>query len=589
VSVQFIEKGYNLDFISKASEQEDQLSYFTVSKLQENILTESYLQQWLNRKYQTDDYFLNWIKSIFKTSNFLLVLKYIRFPLPSARLIKNKIEPQLKRVFNAEDSDFKYDVTGKKTEDFISDLKVKEFNEEIFHLLLYKHNSIVICDLDSEIPNTPHRYFINIKDVVSITKINNRINRIAFRGCVLIENEPINGYVYIDDFEYIFYDNDKTLISKESHDLGKCPAHFISKEKYNNNFFIRQSLFTFIREEIEEYTFLKILQRMTEPNGVIPVVSKLEVEKENNQDNNSNGEPTSDQIMGSQIPGVNSNNYNVGTGDLEPGTIHEIPIESVKDLDGNINMDIIKSYLNFHYTPVEPLNYLNERIKGLETSIVSSIIGDVVSSSEESKNELQIEKSISVIENTLYSFSEVLNRIRKLSDVDMLRLKYSPNLVNEVFIHYGTDFFLDSQTKLFEDLKNAPNALERKNITLRISQNRYKNNIDQLSRQTLLYNLMPYVSDTDFNKAVDLEMVDNSNKEYQLRFTYWISQFEANFGDIVTFYKEIDLSNAEKLTIINNLIIELISKQIKSQENDESDLRTNEEDKQLQSGRETDN
>ena len=582
MSIDFIEKGYNLDSINKAAIQEEQLSYFSMSKLQDNTLNQEYYKQWAIRKYQTDDYFLNMIKSIFKTENFLLAFKYLRYPLPSARLVKNKIEPQLRRVFYAEDSGFKYDITGKTNEDFIESLNIKDFNDNIFQRLLYNHNSILISDLDNEKINSPHRYFIDVKNVVSILENENKIWKIAYRGSIIFEGEFIDGYIYIDDKEYIFYDKDKKMITSASHDLGYCPAHFIAKEKYKNNFFIRQSIFTFIREELEEYTFLKTLQRMVEANGVIPVVSKLEVKYEDEPINKGSGEPDSDTIMGSQKAGDFSTNDNLGTGDFEPGTIHEISQESIRDQEGKINMDVVKSFINFHYTPVEPIKYLDERIKGLERSIVTTIVGDVVSSSEESKNQLQIEKSISVLENTLSSFAEVLNRIRTLSDTDMLSLMYSPALVNEVFIHYGTDFFLDSQTKLFEDLGKAPNALERKNIIVRINQNRYKNNIDQLSRQVILYELMPYVSDKDFDKAVSSQLISDVNMEYQLRFNYWISQFEANFGDIVMYYTEMDLNNSQKLIVINNLIKELIILELPTKEKEDENIKDQDE-KDLQS------
>ena len=89
---------------------------------------------------------------------------------------------------------------------------------------------------------------------------------------------------------------------------------------------------------------------------------------------------------------------------------------------------------------------------------------------------MQIEKSIIVLENTLISLADLFNHIRAISDKNMLALKYGKDRVNEVFVFYGTDFFLESQSKLFIDLEKAPNPIERKNILTRINQNKYKNN-----------------------------------------------------------------------------------------------------------------
>lgn len=559
MSKEFIESQHNKGSIQKAILQERHLDYFLNSQLQEDRTDTTYIQQWAERHYQTNDYFLNWIKLIFKSDNFLLLFKYLRYPLPTAKLVKNKIEPQLRRVFKAEDSDFKYDVIGKDKQDYLPDLDIKTFNEKMFSQILYKHNSLIVADLDSEEPNTPIRYFIDIDKVVSIQEKNDKVWRIAYKGCVVYEDKEVDGYVYIDDEKYSFYNKEKILIVEQSHDLGYTPVDFIVPDRYKDDFVIRESVYTFIRTDLEEYAFLKTLQRMTEPNGAIPVVTKIEVEAENDNDSAKQGEPNSDIIMGSQSSKVFSQNSSIGTGDLEPGTVHEIPIDALLDSDGNINTDAVVNYLNFHYTPIEALEYLSKRIIEIEENIIVTIVGDIITGTEEAKNIPQIEKSIAVLENTLISFAEKLNRIRKISDTNMLNLKYGKDLVNEVFIHYGTDFFLDSETKLFDDLKKAPNALERKDIIVRINQNRYKNNIDILSRKTILYDLMPYVSDMDFDKALNQQIVSDINKEYQLRFTYWISAFESLYGDIVTFYKDLETSKSEKLTLINTLIIDIIN------------------------------
>lgn len=577
VSQEFIKAAVNLSSIQKAVIQEKQLNYILNSKLQEDRFDTEYLKQWAERKYQTDDAFLNWVKSIFKTENFLTFWKYLRFPLPSTKIIHNRIEPQLMRVFNAEDADFKYDIKGRDIADFKEDLEVKRFNRYIFDRLLYKHNSLIVADLDPLTPNKPYRYFVDICDVKSLEEKDGKITRVAFKGCVT-EMEPGEGIehetgtVYIDATEYTFYDDSMEFVRTITHDLGYCPVHFISPKKFNNDCIVRESLFTYVREEIEEYNFIKTLQRMTEPNGAIPVVSKIQSTKKKEGSGGPSGEQDINKIMGSQKSNIYNQNVSLGTGDLQPGTIHEIPIDAIRSDDGSINMDAVKNYLNFHYIPIEALDYLNKRIQELERSIVSTIVGDVLESSEASKNQDQIAKSISILENTLMSFAEILNRIRKYSDRDMLCLKYGTKLVNEVFIHYGTDFFLDSQTKLFDDLVKAPNTLERKNIIVRISQNRYKNNQDQMSRQKLLYDLMPYVSDIDFDKAIAQGIVSDQNKEFQLRFNYWIDQFEAYYGNIVQFYKDMEITKAEKLVLINNLITDLISKQLIVKKDEPSNL-----------------
>lgn len=560
MSLEFIKESKYSTEIAEAAEQEKQLSYFCTSKIQDSRLDDKYFQNWAERKYQTNDYFLNWIKSIFKTENFLLFSKYLRYPLPSAKLINNKIEPQLYRVFNAEDSDFKYEVGNKETSEFIEDLDIKRFNNDIFTRILYHHNSIIISDLDSIIPNKPHRYFVDISDVVSIDFKGDKITKIAFKSCI----NDIKGVVYIDDNKYEFYQDDN-LILESYHDLKSCPAHFIVNKSFGDSKIVKESIFTYVREELEEYTFLKTLQRMTEPNGAIPIVTKIEVDSESDLPN-EDGQPNADNIMGSQMQGIYNENKNISSGDLQPGTIHEVHISSLQGADGNINTDPVVNYLNFHYLPIESLKYLNDRINELKSSIVATIVGDSVSGSDQAQNELQTEKNISILENTLFSLAETLNRIRSLSDKDMLSLKYGTKMVKDVFIHYGTDFFLDSRTKLYEDLEKAPNSLERKNLIIRINQNRYKNNQTQYVRQKLLYDVMPYVSDKDFEFALSQQIVTPENKALQTKFTYYIGRFESQYGDIVSFYNGLDIDKSQKIILINNLVMEIVKKDLPQQE-----------------------
>ena len=52
--------------------------------------------------------------------------------------------------------------------------------------------------------------------------------------------------------------------------------------------------------------------------------------------------------------------------------------------------------------------------------------------------------------------------------------------------------------------------------------------------------------------------LDDKTKKLQLQFNYWISMFEAKYGDILIFYNNFDASNSEKLIAINNLLNNLI-------------------------------
>ena len=561
---EFIESCLNSADLSKACEQQKQLSYFTESDIQSSILTTEYINDWANRKYQTNDYFLNFVKSIFKEENFLLFSKYLRFPLPSSKIVKNNIQPNLKKVLYAENAVFEYNVNNVSKDEVFEVLKPNDFNKQLFDGLLYRHNDIIIDDKNED---GAYRYFLDINLVKSIDVNNGVISKIAFNGSSIINSELVNGIVYIDDKVYSIYDTDFNLVNETPHELGVCPATFISDVRFNNNEVIRESPFSFVREELEEYVFLKTLQKITDPNGAFPIVTMLDTDDEDGNDD-TDGYPTYSDQMSSQRSKEHGTNPPQNGGVMQAGTVYKVPV--IEKQDGAIDISAVENYVNFHYVPTEILTYIDTRLKDIKDSIITTIVGDVVSSNEESKNESQIKMGVSTLENQLNELSEQLTRIRTISDRNVLNLQFGS--VDHLFIHYGTDFYLDSIYKMMKDFEFAPNPIERKDVLVRINQNKYKNNEGKKARQILLYDLLPYSSDKDFTVAITNNFVTPNNMELQLRFNFWISKFEAEYGDIVQFASVIEGSENEKITLINNLLINLIKNEV-----DENIARSNSE------------
>ena len=120
---------------------------------------------------------------------------------------------------------------------------------------------------------------------------------------------------------------------------------------------------------------------------------------------------------------------------------------------------------------------------------------------------------------------------------------------------------METQAKLYEMFKISPNAIERKNILIRLAQRRNMFNKEKSKREVILYKIMPYASDKDFELAVEKDRVDDDIFEFQSRFMYWISKFEATYGNIATFWNDTEGSESEKTILLNNLIFNLIQTQ----------------------------
>lgn len=571
MSKEFIKEKINAPNIVDASKQQSQLSYFTESKIQGDVSAE-YIQNYAQRNYSTNDYFLNWIKTVLKTDNFLLVFKYLRFPLPSTQLVNDNIKNQLRRVFYAEDSLFRYEINGKVVIT-PEELESEEFNNTIFNSLLFGHNNITIEDLKGV--NKPYRYVINISDVISIKSFNNVIYKIAFHAEAVIDGKKTSGILYIDDKEYIFYDKEFETVGAlltVPHDLGRCPADYISMDSFSSdNDIVRKSIFSYSRELIEDYVFLKTLQKMSEAGGVIPTITMLDVpiEKDGGNDGGSDLEPMSAQKIGGQH---SSEMYSMNNAEnvFQSGNVIKVPL--VRDESGKVEMDVVKNYLNFFYIPIEALKYLNERINEVENKLISNVIGSNTDNGLPigSKSSTEINKiTIASRQDKLREFSKQLSRIRKRSDYNFLALKYGKTNV-KVDIEYGTDFFLDSQETIYTLIGLSPNPIEQKSLLLKSARNRNRFNEDAFTRDYILYQLLPYSMNKDFELALANNFVEPDIFQYQTRFNYWISMFEANYGDILSFWNTaleqdsntVKLNKREKesktINEINKLILTII-------------------------------
>jgi hypothetical protein len=306
---------------------------------------------------------------------------------------------------------------------------------------------------------------------------------------------------------------------------------------------------------------------MSEPNGAIPITVRLKGGASKAKDGNdisgvSDMQPLTPNLISSQQARTGKE-VTASESILQTGTVVSVPLS--KKNDGSIDTDMVQNFLKMYYIPVECLEFIDGRIKELEHSIISNALGDYSQANDASKNEYQVYSALTNRQDKLRALSQNMSWTRNNSDRMLLGLKYGIDNVN-VSCFYGSDFFLDTEKELYEKFEKAPNQIERRNVIKRLGQTKYRFNPERAERENLLYSLMPYISDKDFETALTQGIVDYVTKQYQTRFDYWISMFEANYGDILNFYVNLEATDSEKLIVINNLIINLIPKENENKE-----------------------
>lgn len=561
MSKDFIEKRYNGNALNIACRQHKQLSYYTTSEVQEDIRSD-YFDKFAERKFFTSDVLLNWVKQILKDDNFLSFAKYHRNPNPSSSLINNRIKEPLSRVFFSEDAHFNYTINGKPVE---NPKELEDgFEQRLFNALIFNHNDIIVHDLEET--NKPFREFISIDKVVSIDVNRGDILRIAYSACVEINGEKEFGYAYLDNEKYEFYNKDYDLLLTEPHDYGRCPATFVVRDTFypegderDPNGIVKLSIFSHVREDLEFYSFIKVLQKLTDVNGAFPIYVTVDGKGKNKKDDDFDSvehTPMSVEQLGGQVSLEARGTAGAkGGGVIQPGT--EIKVKPSKDDSGKYDMELMKNFITFYHAPVNILEHINKRVAFVENNIISYCIGEYSDRNDVSMTEMQVQKGFVSRDDKLRWVSTELSFSRQNSDHMMLSLAYGKENVNSD-IFYGSDFFLETPAKLYEMFKIAPNSIERRNILTRLSQRRNMFNKDKQKREFVLYKLLPYSSDKDFEVAYEKSIVDYKIFELQTRFDYWIARFESIYGKIELFWNSIDATESEKITEINNLILNLI-------------------------------
>lgn len=555
MSRQFVEQAHNTEALSKANMQQDQIRQFTKSKISENI-TQQYLDAWANRKYTTDDRFLNWLKNTMKTDAFLTVFKHMRYPLPSAKIVNNKIKRQLDRVFFAEDSYFKY-IIGKEPVTAPEILNSKEWHKTIFDALLFRHNDVVVTKVVDV--NTPARQLIGIDKVKSIELEGDKIIKIAYTGSMDYNGEKVSGFAYIDDQKYGFYPSKKGYEDLEvSHDLGRCPAHFVSSKVLDSsdNNIVRESIFSYAITDLEEYVFLKTLQNIADSKGTFPVTTMLNTNRTVDDDEpkeTNDGEPMAATTLGSQQS--NRQTANQKGSPLDTGTYYEMPIK--RDNSGKLDVGYVDHFLKFFHFPVEIMEFIDKRVKELHKDIIACVVGYHSEMTESAKNELQVSQGYVSKEDVLRSFAFDMTEVVEQSDRDMLELQLGQNKVT-VSVFFGSRFFTETVADIYESLKKTPNPIEAKSLLNKLAMSRNRFNGEAAKKDAIMYQLLPFSTQEDFNTALQHNAVEPETVQLQTRFNFWINMFEAKYGDLFVFWQGEEGSDAVKLAVVTGLIYSLI-------------------------------
>jgi hypothetical protein len=567
---EFIESCKFKTEINEAIAYEQKLSYFIQAQLSTDIFINS--TEAIDKIWDTKNPFINWVRGWMRKENFESFMKFLRHPLPTVSLIQDDIIPELKKVFDATNARYDYlfssNASKPASEKLLS--KYGEFyKNEIFNELINNHNSIVITDFKNK--RDPYRFLIKIGDVKAIEPTKDgKIKAIVFEGCN--EKGEERYYFYTDEF-YSVYTEEKEIYTRESitnHDLGECPADFISIDPLNTNkFVVRKSIFSNYIEKLENYINYYTLQKMCLPHGAIPVITHYKQNNKPCEKTFENGTKCIATPSGGYISGLNGvlgnkdslvpcpvcNNKTI----IQAGTVIGLPVPKIGD-DGERPFDLNANFVKFHYIPVDILTWWNDFVSEKYYEIKYQLVGKGSEDSNgQAKNKDQIARGNQTLENTLIELSSKLSKLQQSLDSKLLKIAFGKSF-KSAYIDKGTDFYLETEFELRDSLVKAIDPIDKENLISRINYSIYKNNPNALERNNLLYKLLPYSTLTD-DQFIGMSGIDPKLKELRLNYKYYIDAFEAEYGELNVFFNEYfgeNVSMSKKLTIARELLIDNI-------------------------------
>ena len=428
-------------------------------------------------------------------------------------------------------------------------------------------NSIVVCDLPREQEGerpAPYFYWVRICDVLDYeTGTDGTMTHVVFKSEAGRDEKGVMGYnlVVIDDESYRVYEYSVNgfngvngvsgpmgrLLVENRHDLGYCPAFWFWNDSISlNEPDVKESPLTCQLEKLDWYAFFATSKKHLDLYGSYPILSAYEEECDYADPNTgnhcdhgflkgSNGQYIVDHNgTPAKCPRCGGKNKLDGAGNLIT-----IPIPG-KDWAGNEVPDM-RNPIQMLKVDASSLKFNVGELDRLRDEIINGIVGnDENLVSEEAVNEKQVDASFENQTIVLLRIASGWESIQKKVDSTCCRLRYGSAFIS-ANINYGTRFFLQSVTELWDSYKTAKEQgateAELDAIYDQIVMTEYRTNPQQLRRMRILGDLEPYRHSTreEVRTLHEAKVIDDETMKLKMQFSDLVKRFERENINVLEF------------------------------------------------------
>jgi hypothetical protein len=542
---------------------ESRLRVLTESKFENDLKSETGFKK-----------FKKTLESRLKSHKAERIENFFSYPLPVVNLSTSVLK-ELYKVFDAGNSFFNVEFMNAQQKKSIEPILmqtdiVKWIIDEGKEVLRNEPNKIVVIDKDEK--GNPYILDIDSERLIDFKiKEDAELEYVIFVHSIEEENNTkIIKYAVYDDMKYSVVEckNDTfTMLSENAHNLEYCPARFFICEELNSNSeFSRNIPLAKAISKLEEWQCFDTFKHYVDYYAPFPVMeapeSNCSVENcvsghiHTPQDYEEDGILKTRTII-SDCPACSKKDL------IGPGTVIRIPAKQEKD--DPTEAGVFKMISN----SVENLNYLKEKLSGIEDYIFNNVVGIDKTIQKQSVNELQMKGSYDTKENVLLSIKSEFDNlyIWIVKTISKLVVK---GVEMNVSANFGTEFYLLTESDLQDRFENAKKIglpeIEVDAIFKQLIDTKYRGNQNKIERSLIVKYLdpAPYKTITDCITLFEKGLMTQDDLILKTELINFVDRFEMEnlplneFGVNLALYQRI----TKIKEIFNTYINESRAKQV---------------------------
>jgi len=497
------------------------------------VLRQKYLSQYYNS-------FIAWVGEVLPEDKKIRFEQLLTFPICTNELTKD-IYIGLERVWIAKDYCEKVNFISSEYEtdfmDYLKKIKTQHlWRIEGWSAMKTAIDSVVVVSLPEEQTGErpdPYFFFLSPSNIIDLN-INEK-NEVEY----VIWTSGESLYVWDSTYMRRFGYKNKKLSSdpvEREHGLGYCPARmFWSDKLQDGNYINKRSPITDSLGDLDWLLFFKTSKKYLELGSAYPIYISYEFASGENERTDAEGKYEARQDI------------NKPKGSPGAGSYWTVPAPTMSG-----EVDLMENPVQVVSAEIDACKYSTEEVERLSTDIYRSCVGyDGEMIRSEAINEKQVEAAFKSREEVLMNVGRNFAAIMEWTNLTLARLRYEPSYVNGCIVSFGSQFYLETEDQLVEQIKQSRdgnmNPVITETLENKLLDTVFRNNRSGRQRAEIiqLIDPLPGIS-IDRAKEYIGQGIDEKDFNIKLNILRYVSIFEAENGNLSDFGKDLQMSERIK-------------------------------------------